>query len=84
MRLAVDEPVLLFIDEANRVPKKHTNLLLTLMNPKPGDFCRQQGLDVVGPGPFYVVETPMTSEVVWCPGTCVSWLPATSGGRMRS
>ena len=81
MRLAVDEPVLLFIDEANRVPKRHTNLLLTLMNPKPGDFCRQQGLDVTGPGPFYVVETPMTSEVVWCPARHLRIVAAGNFGR---
>ena len=81
LRLAVDEPVLLFIDELNRIPKKHTNLLLTLMNPKPGDFCRQQGLGVTGPGPFYVIETPMTSEVAWCPAAHLHIVAAGNFGR---
>ena len=51
------------------------------MNPKPGDFCRQQGLDVTGPGPFYVVETPMTSEVVWCPARHLRIVAAGNFGR---
>lgn len=67
LRLAEADPVLLFMDEINRIPRRHVNLLLTLMNPKPGDFCRQMGLPVVGDGPYYVIETPMTSEVAWCP-----------------
>lgn len=46
---------------------RYANLLLTLMNPKPGDFCRQMGLPVAGDGPYYVIETPITSEIAWCP-----------------
>lgn len=67
MRMAQSSPVLLFIDEINRVPREHINLLLGLMNPKSGDVCRHMGLDLLGDGPFYVVEVPMTSELVFCP-----------------
>ncbi len=67
MHLAEEEPVLLFMDEVNRIPRRHVNLMLTLMNPKPGDFCRKMGLPVRSDGPFYLVETPMTSEIVACP-----------------
>jgi nitric oxide reductase NorQ protein len=67
MRLAEEEPVLLFMDEVNRIPRRHVNLMLTLMNPKPGDFCRKMGLPVRSDGPFYLVETPLTSEILACP-----------------
>ena len=48
MRQAILEPVLLFLDEVNRIPRAHLNILLGLMNPKSGQACRQMGLDVEG------------------------------------
>lgn len=81
MRLAIDEPVLLFLDEINRIPRRHVNLLLTLLNPKPGSFCRQMGLSVVGEGPFYLVEAPMTSEIVCCPARHLRLVAAGNFGR---
>jgi MoxR-like ATPase len=38
-----------------------------MMTPKDGDTCRKMGLAVPGSGPFYVIEAPLTSEVVFCP-----------------
>jgi hypothetical protein len=66
MRQANLEPVLLFLDEVNRIPRVHLNILLGLMNPKSGQACRQMGMDVAGDGPFYIVEAPMTSEIIVC------------------
>ena len=81
MRMAQTSPVLLFIDEINRVPREHINLLLGLMNPKSGDVCRRMGLDVLGDGPFYVVEVPMTSELVFCPSAHLRVVAAGNFGR---
>lgn len=67
MRLAEAELVWLFMDEINRIPRRHVNLLLTLMNPKSGEFCQKMGLPVLEDGLFYVLEVPMTSEIVFCP-----------------
>ena len=66
MRQARLEPVLLFLDEVNRIPRVHLNILLGLMNPKSGQACRQMGMDAGGTGtpldegPFYLVGAPMT------------------------
>ena len=81
MRMAQSSPVLLFIDEINRVPREHINLLLGLMNPKSGDVCRHMGLDLLGDGPFYVVEVPMTSELVFCPSAHLRVVAAGNFGR---
>jgi len=92
MRLAIDEPVLLFLDEINRIPRRHVNLLLTLLNPKPGSFCRQMGGEAgaslgqnaqrfVGDGPFYVIEVPMTSGIIWCPAQHLRIVAAGNFGR---
>ncbi len=67
MRQARLEPVLLFLDEVNRIPRVHLNILLGLMNTKSKDACQQMGVVLEGTGPFYVVEAPMTSEIVACP-----------------
>jgi nitric oxide reductase NorQ protein len=67
MRRAKTDPVVLFLDEINRVPRKQINLLLGLMNPKSREICEQMRIPVEGVGPFYVIEVPMTSEIVWCP-----------------
>ena len=81
MQMAQTSPVLLFIDEINRVPREHINLLLGLMNPKSGDVCRHMGLDLLGDGPFYVVEVPMTSELVFCPSAHLRVVAAGNFGR---
>jgi MoxR-like ATPase len=81
MRLAVYDPVLLFLDEINRVPREHINLLLGLMNPKQRALCELQGVPVTGGGPFYVVEVPMTSEVIWCPAVHLRIVAAGNFGR---
>jgi hypothetical protein len=67
MRLAQTMPVVLFLDEITRIPRRHLNILLGVMNPKSREICERQGLAVEGEGPFYVTEVPMTSEVVWAP-----------------
>jgi len=81
MRMAQYNPMLLFIDEINRVPREHINLLLGLMNLKSGDVCRHMGLDVLGDGLFYVVEVPMTSELVFCPSAHLRVVAAGNFGR---
>jgi hypothetical protein len=67
LRQAQFEPVVLFLDEINRVRREHLNLLLGLLNPKPGALLRRQGLAVPEDGRFYLLEVPLTSESVWCP-----------------
>ena len=81
MRQARLEPVLLFLDEVNRIPRVHLNILLGLMNPKSWQACRQMGLDVQGEGPFYIVEAPMTSEIVTCPALQLRIVAAGNFGR---
>jgi MoxR-like ATPase len=81
MRQARLEPVLLFLDEVNRVPRVHLNILLGLMNPKSGQACRQMGMDAVDEGPFYIVEAPMTSEIVACPAARLRIVAAGNFGR---
>ena len=81
MRLAQSDPVVLFLDELNRIPRPHLNLLLGLLNPKSSSLCQRQGLAVTGPGPFYVLEVPMTSEVVWCPAAHLRVVAAGNFGR---
>jgi hypothetical protein len=81
MRQARLEPVLLFLDEINRIPRVHLNILLGLMNPKSSEACQQMGVSPSGEGPFYVVETPMTSEVVVCPALHLRIVAAGNFGR---
>jgi MoxR-like ATPase len=81
MRQARLEPVLLFLDEVNRIPRVHLNILLGLMNPKSGQACRQMGMDVDNEGPFYIVEAPMTSEIVACPAARLRIVAAGNFGR---
>ena len=81
MRQARLEPVLLFLDEVNRIPRVHLNILLGLMNPKSGQACRQMGRDVDDEGPFYIVEAPMTSESVACPAARLRIVAAGNFGR---
>lgn len=62
------DPVLLFIDEVSRIPREQINLLIGFLNRKSGDLCRQEDLDVVGDGPFYVARVPQdNSKVFTCP-----------------
>lgn len=81
MRLAEAELVWLFMDEVNRIPRRHVNLLLTLMNPKSGGFCQKMGLPVLKDGLFYVLEVPMTSEIVFCPVQHLRIIAAGNFGR---
>ena len=81
MRLAQIDPVVLFLDEINRVPRKQINLLLGLMNPKSREICKQMRIAVEGAGPFYMVEVPMTSEIVWCPAAHLRIIGSGNFGR---
>jgi hypothetical protein len=82
MRQARLEPVLLFLDEVNRIPRVHLNILLGLMNPKSKQACQQMGIQLHGDGPFYLVETPMTSEIVSCPAAHLRIVAAGNFGRL--
>lgn len=65
---AQHDPVLLFLDELTRFPREQINLLIGFLNRKSGNICRQEGLDVVGAGPFYVARVPQdNSKVFVCP-----------------
>lgn len=81
LRLAQCEPVVLFLDEINRIPRQHVNLLLGLMNAKSQVTCQAQGLQLNGVGPFFVVEVPMTSEIVACPVAHLRIVAAGNFGR---
>jgi MoxR-like ATPase len=81
MRQAQRGRTLLFLDELNRIPRHHLNLLLGLMNPKTGELCRLQGLEVSGDGPYYVIEVPLTAEVVACPTAQLLIVAAGNFGR---
>jgi MoxR-like ATPase len=76
------EPVLLFVDEVNRIPRVHLNILLGLMNPKSGQACQQMGIETQGISPFYLVEAPMTSEIVACPTHHLRIVAAGNFGRL--
>ncbi len=67
MRAAQYDPVLLFIDEMNRIPREQVNLFVGMMNPKSREICDREGIPVRGEGPFYTLAIPMTGEIVWCP-----------------
>ncbi len=81
LRLAQADRVVLFLDEVNRIPRQHANLLLGLMNLKRGEVCRAEGLPVIGDGPFYAIEVPMTSEAVCCPSAHLRIVAAGNFGR---
>jgi MoxR-like ATPase len=84
IRLAWEEHLLLFIDEINRIPQKQINLLLTVMNRKPGTFCQMLGMDVEDRRDFYVLEIPMTSEILACPADNLQIVVAGNFGRNYS
>lgn len=67
VRQAQFEPVVVFLDELNRVRREFLNLLLGLLNPKPAAVLQRQGLTAPAGGQAYLLEAPLTSEVVWCP-----------------
>ena len=80
MRLAQQASVVLFVDELNRIPRVFQNILLGVMNQKSAERCAREGVPVTGDGPFYVVEVPMTSEVVWCPCAQLRFIAAGNFG----
>jgi hypothetical protein len=82
MRQARLEPVVLFLDEVNRIPRVHLNILLGLMNPKTEQACRQMGMVMGSEGTYYIVETPLTSEVVACPAPQLRIVAAGNFGRL--
>ncbi|MBI9044600.1 MAG: MoxR family ATPase [Anaerolineaceae bacterium] len=81
MRIAQTDRALLFFDEINRIPRVHANLLIGLLNQKSGDVCRSMGLDIDDDDYYFVVEVPMTSELVWCPVQHLRFVAAGNFGR---
>ncbi|MBI9046991.1 MAG: AAA family ATPase [Anaerolineaceae bacterium] len=81
MRMAQTDQVLLFLDEINRIPRVHVNLLIGLLNPKSGAVCRSMQLPVQDDEAYYVVEVPMTSELIWCPVQHLRFVAAGNFGR---
>jgi MoxR-like ATPase len=67
LRLAQTQAATFFLDEVTRLPRVHLNLLPGLLNPRSGGDLRRQGVEVEGDGPFYALELPMVSQVVWAP-----------------
>lgn len=62
------DPVILFLDEITRFPREQINLLISFLNRKSGDLCRQEDLNLAGDGPFYVARVPQdNSKVFACP-----------------
>jgi MoxR-like ATPase len=84
LRLAWEDSVLIFIDEINRIPQKQINLLLTVLNRKSGVFCRLSGIEVDGSRDFYMLEIPMTSEILICPAANLQFVIAGNFGRNYS
>ena len=84
LRLAWEDSVLIFIDEINRIPQKQINLLLTVLNRKSGLFCRLLGIEVDDNRDFYVLEIPMTSEILICPAVNLQFVIAGNFGRNYS
>jgi MoxR-like ATPase len=81
LRLAETEPVILFLDEINRFPRHQLNLLIGLMNRKSGQVCRLMGMEIASSGEYYVLEVPLTSEVVACPSAHLGFVVAGNFGR---
>jgi MoxR-like ATPase len=81
LRAAQRESEILFLDELNRIPRAHLNLLIGLMNEKSGAVCRRMGLGVQDNDLYYVIEVPMTSEIVSCPVRNLRFVAAGNFGR---
>jgi MoxR-like ATPase len=81
IRLAETEPVILFLDELNRFPRMQVNILIGLMNRVTGKICHQMGMEVEEAGEFYVIEIPITAEVVSCPTAHLRFIAAGNFGR---
>ncbi len=76
------DPVILFLDELTRFPREQINLLIGFLNQKSGSICRQEELDVIGDGPFYVVRVPQdNSKVFWCPCAHLTIIAAANFGK---
>ncbi len=79
---AMYEPVILFLDELTRFPREQINLLIGFLNQKSGAICRQEGLDLLGEGPFYVARVPQdNSKVFWCPCAHLTIVAAANFGK---
>jgi MoxR-like ATPase len=81
VRLAETEPVVLFLDELNRFPRVQVNILIGMMNRVQGKICRQMGMDLEEAGEYYVIEIPMTAEIVSCPTAHLRFIAAGNFGR---
>jgi nitric oxide reductase NorQ protein len=81
LRRAQKEPVTFFLDEITRMPRVHLNLIPGLLNPQSVDDLRRQGVEAEGDGPFYTLELPMVSEVVWAPCAHFNLVAAGNFGR---
>jgi nitric oxide reductase NorQ protein len=76
------DPVILFLDELTRFPREQINLLIGFLNQKSGAICRQEELDVIGDGPFYVARVPQdNSKVFWCPCAHLTIIAAANFGK---
>lgn len=67
IRLATENPVVLFVDEITRIPQEQLNLLVGFLNPTDAATMRMEGIAVEGNGKYYKLEIPLTSETIWCP-----------------
>jgi hypothetical protein len=56
-------------------------LLIGLMNRKSGQVCRLMGMEIASSGEYYVLEVPLTSEVVACPSAHLGFVVAGNFGR---
>jgi hypothetical protein len=74
MRAACFEPVVLVVEEINRIRPEHLNVVLDAMNPRPGALLRRQGLSVDEALDYFVVELPLTAEKVACPSSHLQWV----------
>jgi MoxR-like ATPase len=81
IRMAKSEPVILFLDELNRFPRAQINILIGLMNRVPGRVCQQMGLDTHILEDSFVMEIPMTSEIVYCPASRLRFVAAGNFGK---
>jgi len=67
VKWAQTAPVVVFIDEFNRIQPEQRNLFIPFLNPTRADVCRSMGLSVSGEGEYYLLRLLAINQVVWCP-----------------
>ena len=80
-RAAGGETVVVWIDEATRIPTRQLNVLLGAMNPESASELAARGISTGNASVYYTLEIPGKGETLVCPADKLVWAASANLGR---